>query len=168
MAKDRTSKRIEASDNEGKRLEIVSQLADGLLVSHALRVKTTEQLVLLVPILRDFVVFQANETQGLELMTVDDVLHDRWRQQGEAQQFVDRALIQPFLAGNVGSAGDPAFVEQLLPMKRTRQRGKDRRMVPRRRLRRRHGRHYYLAPAVSGATKVAAIVVTLTTPPWTP
>ncbi len=62
-------------------------------------------------------------------MPVENAAHHRWRKQCQSQQFIDGALIEPFLTGDIQTAFHETFVNEPLPVKRPRQRREDRRVV---------------------------------------
>ncbi len=74
------------------------------------------------PVGRQRVPLEPQQAHALGLPPGQDGLNDGRLEQRQAQQFVDRRMVQAFALGDVAAAANHAVVEQLLPIKGPRQR----------------------------------------------
>ncbi len=95
-------------------------------------VHAPEQPLLIVPGPGHLVVLQPDQAQRARLPAGQQRPHHRGRQQGQAQQFVDRRRVQALAPRDLAAAGHPPCVEQALPVKGARQDREDRHRMLRR------------------------------------
>jgi hypothetical protein len=93
-------------------------------ISTASVIEGYDDFPLRYPVGRQRIPLKPDQAHAARLLARQNGLDDRRLQQREAQQFVHRRVMQSFALGDVGAAGDPAVVEQLLPVEGPSQRYK--------------------------------------------